>query len=50
MLWIQKPRFWGSFLYRNPNYHTGDINLFYLDVRANAILRAKAFEQRIKIY
>jgi hypothetical protein len=50
MLWIQKPRFWGSFLYRNPNYHTGDINLFYLDVRANAILRAKAFEQRTKIY
>lgn len=46
MLWVTKPRFWGSFLYRSPNYHTGDINLFYLDIRANAELRVQSFEKR----
>lgn len=45
MLWVTRPRFWGNFLYRSPNYHTGDINLFYLDIRANAIRRVQSFEQ-----
>ncbi len=43
MVWVTKPRFWGSFLYRSPNYHTGDINLFYLDIRGNAVHRARQF-------
>jgi hypothetical protein len=46
MLWVTRPRFWGSFLYRSPNYHTGDINLFYLDLRANAVLRAHRFNSQ----
>ena len=46
MLWVTKPRFWGSFLYRSPNYHTGDINLFYLDLRANAQHRVHSYQQR----
>jgi hypothetical protein len=36
ILWITKPKFPGSRFYTDPNYHIGDINLFYLDVRRNA--------------
>jgi hypothetical protein len=43
VVWVTKPRFWGSFLYRSPNYHAGDINLFYLDIRGNAVHRARQF-------
>lgn len=43
LVWIKKPRFPGSFLYWNPNYHAGDYNLFYLNVRNNAILRVNTF-------
>lgn len=42
-LWITKPRYPGSFLYFSPNYHIGDFNLFYMNVRNNAILRARHF-------
>lgn len=45
-LWISKPKFPWSFLYRNPNYHIGDYNLFYLDVRHNAVQRVQAFLQK----
>ena len=43
LLWITKPKFPGAFLYRSPNFHSGDINLFYIDIRENAQLRAKEF-------
>jgi hypothetical protein len=46
LLWITKPKFPGAFLYRSPNFHSGDINLFYIDIRENAILRAKTFVQQ----
>jgi hypothetical protein len=42
-LWVTHPRFPGSFLYRKKNYHAGDINLFYVDVR-------KDVSRRIDIY
>ena len=42
-LWISRPKFPGSFLYRTKNYHVGDINLFYIDIRKNV-------KQRIQIY
>ncbi len=45
-LWITKPKFPWSFLYRNPNYHIGDYNLFYLNVRHNAVRRVQAFLQK----
>jgi len=43
LLWINKPKFPGSFLWWNPNYHAGDYNLFYLNVRANAVQRVEAY-------
>lgn len=43
ILWITKPKFPGSRFYTNPNYHIGDINLFYLDVRKNAEKRVSQF-------
>lgn len=43
ILWSKKPKFPGSFLITKRNYHIGDYNLFYLNIRNNAILRAKNF-------
>lgn len=42
ILWVTKPKFPGSFLFNTKNYHIGDYNLFYLNIRENAMLRAKA--------
>jgi hypothetical protein len=43
ILWITKPKFRGSFLYRTPNYHIGDLNLFYFNVREDAKRRVSLF-------
>lgn len=43
LLWVSKPRFPGSFLITRRNYHVGDFNLFYMNVRENAALRASSF-------
>jgi len=43
VVWIDKPKFPFSFLYTQKNYHAGDINLFYLDIREN-------IKQRIQHY
>lgn len=43
VLWVNKPKFPGSFLYTNPNYHIGDFNLFYSNVRENAVARVGYF-------
>lgn len=43
VLLCQKPRFPGSFLVRSKNYHVGDLNLYYMNVRENANARARAF-------
>lgn len=40
-LWASRPKFPGSWLLRTKNYHPGDFNLFYLNVRENAVLRAE---------
>jgi len=45
MLWISRPRFPWSFLYMKKNYHVGDFNLFYVNVRENVKLRVEAFER-----
>lgn len=42
-LWLTKPKFPGSFFWRNPNYHAGDYNLFYTNVRYNAVQRVQVF-------
>jgi len=43
ILWVTKPKFKGSWLWRDKNYHMGDINLFYFDIRENAALRVKQY-------
>jgi hypothetical protein len=43
VLWVGRPKFPWSFLYTTKNYHIGDINLYYLNVRENT-------EQRINAY
>jgi hypothetical protein len=43
-----KPKFPGSVLFVRKNYHIGDLNLFYLNVRENAQTRAKVFLQAKK--
>ncbi len=43
MLWVDKPRFPGSFLLTTKNYHVADFNLFWVNVRNNAVLRSQAF-------
>jgi len=35
VLWAHRPKFPWSFLHRTRNYHVGDINLFYLNIRQN---------------
>lgn len=46
ILWITKPKFRGSFLYRTPNYHIGDYNLFYFNVREDVKRRVGLFWKR----
>ena len=41
-----KPKFPGSFFFRTKNYHVGDFNLYYMNVRENAQVRAKAYLKR----
>lgn len=43
ILWVSKPKFRGSWLLRGNNYHAGDFNIFYLNVRENAELRTDVF-------
>lgn len=44
---ISNPRFPGSFLYRLKNYHIVDYNLFYMNIRENAVLRTRMFRDVI---
>jgi hypothetical protein len=46
ILWVTKPKFRGSWLWTDKNYHMGDINLFYFDIRENAALRVRSFLQQ----
>ena len=43
VIWVKRPKFPWSFLYSTKNYHVGDINLYYMNIRENV-------EQRIKSY
>ena len=46
VLLCSKPKFPGSFFFRRKNYHVGDLNLYYFNVRENARERAAAFEKK----
>jgi len=43
VLLCSKPKFPGSIFFRRKNYHVGDLNLYYFNVRENATARAEAF-------
>lgn len=43
LLWVNKPKFPGSFFLTTKNYHIADYNFFYADVRQNAMDRVRAF-------
>lgn len=43
ILYVKKPKFPGSFLYRTKNYHPGDINLYYMNVRENVAQRIQTW-------
>ncbi len=47
-LWISKPKFPGGFFYFTKNYHAGDFNLFYLDVRDDVARRIRIFERGLE--
>lgn len=48
VLWIEKPRFPFSFLSSRKNYHPGDINLFYMNIRSNIESRKNTYFQHSK--
>ncbi|MFL5807947.1 MAG: DUF3089 domain-containing protein [Flavisolibacter sp.] len=45
VLWVNRPNFPGSLLYRSKNYHIADINLYYMNMRSNIASRLKNFRQ-----
>ncbi|MFN4122122.1 MAG: DUF3089 domain-containing protein [Flavobacteriales bacterium] len=46
MLWIKKPHIPGRMFYKVKNYHIGDYNLFYVNIRENAIRRTKHYFEK----
>lgn len=45
VLWTSRPRFPGSILMLTRNYHIGDINLYYMDIRTNVRQRVNQFKR-----
>lgn len=43
ILLSKKPKFPGSFFFRRKNYHVGDLNLFYMNIRENARHRSRIY-------
>lgn len=43
ILWISKPSFKGSWLIRSKNYHAGDYNIFYINIRDDIQRRVGLF-------
>lgn len=43
ILWSSKPKFFGNIFLTKKNYHTGDINLFYNNIRKNVKRRIDLF-------
>ena len=43
VLWTSKPRFFGNIFFTQNNYHIGDINLFYSNIRQNINTRIRLF-------
>ncbi len=45
-LFTNKPKFFGNILFTRKNYHIGDYNLFWMNVRENAATRVAAFTEQ----
>lgn len=43
ILWSSKPKFRGSIFLRRKNYHKGDYNLFYMNVKENSRTRVRSY-------
>ena len=43
ILWVNKPKFFGSIFLKTKNYHIADYNLFYENIRENVGTRIKVF-------
>lgn len=46
VLWTCKPKFFGNIFLLKKNYHVGDINLFYTNIRNNVRTRLRMFFQK----
>ncbi|MGZ5285563.1 MAG: DUF3089 domain-containing protein, partial [Flavisolibacter sp.] len=46
VLWTKKPVFPGAVFFRTKNYHIGDINLYYMNIRKNVKERVFAFVEK----
>ncbi|CAN5588289.1 hypothetical protein BH10BAC3_BH10BAC3_34610 [soil metagenome] len=45
ILWASKPHFFGSIFFTNKNYHVGDINLFWKNIRDNVDERVTSYRK-----
>jgi len=43
IIWVRRPKFPWSFLYSTKNYHVGDINLYYMNIRENIGQRINSY-------
>lgn len=43
LLLVNKPKFFGDIFFNRKNYHIGDLNLFWVNVRENALERTEAY-------
>ena len=43
ILWCSKPKFFGNIFLTSKNYHIGDINLFYNNIRQNVTVRINSY-------
>ena len=43
VLWVTKPKFPWSFLYKTKNYHIADLNLYYMNIKENVGQRINSY-------
>ncbi len=46
VIWVRRPKFPWSFLYSTKNYHVGDINLYYMNMKENIPLRIANYVEK----
>lgn len=46
VLWVNKPKFFGSIFLKTKNYHIADYNLFYENIRENVGTRIRSFLEK----